>query len=122
MVLWKTPTILWLKVNTDGSVNSHSVASGGILRDYMANFCGGYAQNIRIQKVLHAELMAMIFAMEIADKKGWSHIFREGDACADRLESMGHSFVVYNWWDSLPLVLRDTFLREKLGVPSYRLV
>ncbi|MCI88605.1 hypothetical protein A2U01_0109892, partial [Trifolium medium] len=41
MVLWKTPTISWLKVNTDGSVNLHSAVSSGIFRDYMANFRGG---------------------------------------------------------------------------------
>jgi hypothetical protein len=52
----------------------------------------------------------------------WSHIFREGNACADRLASMGHSFVAFNWWDSLSLVLRDNFLRDKLGVSSYRLI
>ncbi|MCI19130.1 RNA-directed DNA polymerase (Reverse transcriptase) [Trifolium medium] len=70
MVLWKTPTISWLKVNTDGFVNLHSAASGGIFRDYMANFRGVYAQTIGNQTVLHAELMAIILAMEIANKKG----------------------------------------------------
>jgi ribonuclease HI len=130
----------------------------------MANFRGGYAQNIGNETVLHAELMAMILAMEIANKKGWkylwiesdsksallafenhtivpwtlqnrwanclqlglllrwSHIFKEGNVCADILASMGHSLVAFNWWDSLLLVLRDDFLRDKLGVPSYRLV
>jgi hypothetical protein len=52
----------------------------------------------------------------------WSHIFREGNACADRLASMGYSFVAFNWWDSLPLVLQDDLLRAKLDVPSYRMV
>jgi hypothetical protein len=51
-----------------------------------------------------------------------SHIFREGNACVDKLASMGHSMVAFNWWDSLSLVLRDDFLRDKLGVPGYRLV
>jgi hypothetical protein len=30
MVLWKTPTISWLKVNTNGSVNFHFCCEGGI--------------------------------------------------------------------------------------------
>ncbi|KAK2432986.1 hypothetical protein QL285_018299 [Trifolium repens] len=50
----------------------------------------------------------------------WSHIFREGNASAGKLASMGHSFVAFNWWESLLLVLRDDILRDKLGVPSYR--
>jgi hypothetical protein len=42
----------------------------------MAIFCGGYTQNIRIQTVLHAELMVMILAMEVAAKKGRKTLFK----------------------------------------------
>jgi hypothetical protein len=54
-----------------------------------------------------------------------SHIFREGNVCADILVSMEHSFVAFNWLDFLPLVLQDDrmiFLRDKLRVPSYPMV
>jgi hypothetical protein len=51
----------------------------------------------------------------------WSHIFRESNICADRLASMRHSFVAFIWWDYLPLVSQDDFLRVKLDVPNYQL-
>ncbi|PNY03671.1 hypothetical protein L195_g000078 [Trifolium pratense] len=71
LVLWKTPIIGWLKANTDGSVTSVSAVSGGLFRDYMANFRGGFAQKITGLSVLHAELMALILAMESGIIYGW---------------------------------------------------
>ncbi|MCI03920.1 RNA-directed DNA polymerase (Reverse transcriptase), partial [Trifolium medium] len=66
MVLWCSPCIGWMKVNTDGSVYSTSAACGGLFRDYLANFRGGFAQKISSLSVLHAEIMALILAMEMA--------------------------------------------------------
>ncbi|GAU31973.1 hypothetical protein TSUD_359180 [Trifolium subterraneum] len=162
MVMWCTPSIGWTKVNTDGSVNSNSAACGGLFRDYLANFRGGYAQKISNLSVLHAEIMALIIAMELAHSKNWyhiwlesdsmnalrafedinvvpwnlrnrwsnclhlgptlkwSHIFREGNACADKLASLGHACPQLRWWSSIPSTLRDEFLHDKLGLPQYR--
>ncbi|GAU50560.1 hypothetical protein TSUD_180300 [Trifolium subterraneum] len=50
----------------------------------------------------------------------WSHIYREGNSCADKLANLGHSFAQFKWWDSLPLELQDDFLRDKLGLPCSR--
>jgi hypothetical protein len=68
-VLWRTPTIGWLKMNTDGSVISTLTTSGGLFRDYLVNFRGGFAQQISGIPVLHAELIALILAMEVAYSK-----------------------------------------------------
>jgi ribonuclease HI len=161
LILWKTPVFAWIKANTDGSATHDSAACGGIFRDHTAKFCGGFAQKVP-GTVIHAELMAMILAMELAYSKGWknlwlesdsktallafennnmvpwdlrnrwlncrsldtnlrwSHIYREGNSCADKLANLGHSFVHLKWWDSLPLELRDDFLRDKLGIPCFR--
>jgi hypothetical protein len=49
-----------------------------------------------------------------------SHIFREGNACADSLANHGHGVEDSAWWDSLPLFLGDQFLYDKMGLPCYR--
>jgi hypothetical protein len=69
MVLWKTPSFGWIKANTDGSVTVGSAASGGLFRDYMANFRGAFVQKISGHYVLHSELTTLILAMEIAHSR-----------------------------------------------------
>ena len=49
-----------------------------------------------------------------------SHIFREGNSCADKLASMGHSSVGVVWLDSLPIDLKLDFYRDRCGFPNYR--
>ncbi|GAU50362.1 hypothetical protein TSUD_409350 [Trifolium subterraneum] len=78
VVFWRTLSIGWMKVNTDGSVVNSSAASGGLFRDYMANFRGGFAQKISGLSVLHAELMALILAMELAHSK--QYLWLESDS------------------------------------------
>ncbi|KAK2386846.1 hypothetical protein QL285_060688 [Trifolium repens] len=80
LVLWRTPVIGWMKANTDGSVTNGSAVCGGLFRDYMGNFHGGYAQKIETVSVLHVELMTLIFAMELANSKGWKYLWLESDS------------------------------------------
>jgi hypothetical protein len=49
-----------------------------------------------------------------------THIFREGNICADKLVSHGHFIADSTWWDSIPSFLYDSFLHDKLGLPCYR--
>jgi hypothetical protein len=49
-----------------------------------------------------------------------SHIFREGNCCADFLANLGHSMVGTNWLDTLPGALRFDFFRDRCGLPNYR--
>ncbi|GAU20576.1 hypothetical protein TSUD_33230 [Trifolium subterraneum] len=149
------------QVNTDSSVTDGSAASGGMFRDYMANFRGAFAQKISGHSVLHSELTALILAMEIAHSRQWnfiwlesdslnalqafdnitivpwdlrnrwsncfmlgltlkwSHICREGNACADKLANIGHFHTRTRWWESLPSMLHDDFLSDRLGIPQY---
>jgi hypothetical protein len=50
----------------------------------------------------------------------WSHIYREGSSCADKIANLGRACESLEWWDSLPHLLQDDFLLDKLGIPQYR--
>jgi ribonuclease HI len=50
-----------------------------------------------------------------------SHIFREGNCCADKLASLGHYSVGEIWMDNLPTDLSLDFFRDRCGFPNYRL-
>jgi len=49
-----------------------------------------------------------------------SHIYREGNCCADKLAALGHSMVGAVWLDTLPDELKIDFFRDRCGLPNYR--
>ncbi|KAF1862973.1 hypothetical protein Lal_00018817 [Lupinus albus] len=49
-----------------------------------------------------------------------SHLYREGNACADKLASFGVSSKVYTWWDVTPWFIFEEFNTNRLGLPNYR--
>ncbi|XP_024636367.1 uncharacterized protein [Medicago truncatula] len=49
-----------------------------------------------------------------------SHIFREGNCCADKLAFIGHSLTSTVWFDSLPPTLAVDFARDRSGLPNFR--
>jgi ribonuclease HI len=49
-----------------------------------------------------------------------SHIYREGNNCADKLANLGHSIVGDIWLDNLPAALNIDFFRDRCGLPNYR--
>jgi len=55
LVLWKTPTAPWLKVNTDGSVIGGYAACGGLFRDHSGTFRGAFVCNIGTHSVFYAD-------------------------------------------------------------------
>ncbi|KAF1860066.1 hypothetical protein Lal_00027917 [Lupinus albus] len=50
-----------------------------------------------------------------------SHIFRDGNACVDRLASFGLNSRMDNWWNNPPNFLLDVIYRNTLSFPNYRL-
>lgn len=46
-----------------------------------------------------------------------SHIYREGNNCADRLAAFGLANRNYTWWDSIPSSIRPDFFRNRLDCP-----
>ncbi|CAJ2653183.1 unnamed protein product [Trifolium pratense] len=153
MVLWQTPIFSWVKANTDGSLINNSAACGALFRDHTANFLGGFTSKLSFKSVLHAELMSIIFAMDLAHNKGWSklwiesdsqvalgafkdievvpwnlrnrwgnclsldlniyysHIYREGNTCADKLASLVHSGQHFTWFNNIPVCIKDEFFK-----------
>jgi hypothetical protein len=49
-----------------------------------------------------------------------SHIFREGNGCADTMTSLGHDLTVTSWYHSMPALLAVDFARDRHGLPNYR--
>ncbi|GAU46013.1 hypothetical protein TSUD_401350 [Trifolium subterraneum] len=162
LVCWKAPCDRFLKVNTDGSLISATSACGAIFRDKHGTYFGSFSCKINCQSVLHAELMAIILAIEQALERGWlhlwvesdsqvaiqasknfsivpwdlrnrwsncfshnmqllfSHVFREGNCCADKLANHGHNITGFHWWDFMPPFLQEDFYRDRYGVPYFR--
>jgi len=86
-VVWKPPTITWVKVNTDGSVIGLNASCGGIFRDYRGTFLGCFANNVGHVSGFEAELMGLILAMEFAVRKQWTRLWIECDS-----SSVVHAF------------------------------
>jgi len=49
-----------------------------------------------------------------------SHIFKEGNCCADLLANMGHSLQGTIWFSVLPQALQADYFRVRCGMPNYR--
>jgi len=49
-----------------------------------------------------------------------SHIFREGNCCADTLANLGHSMIGEIWLDTLPDEVKADFFRDRCSLPNYR--
>jgi hypothetical protein len=49
-----------------------------------------------------------------------SHVYREGNCCADKLADFGHSITGSVWIGSLPRPLAADFFRDRVGLPNYR--
>jgi hypothetical protein len=49
-----------------------------------------------------------------------SHIFREGNSCANKLAALDHSIFGEIWLDILPDEVKIDFYRGRYGLPNYR--
>ena len=51
-----------------------------------------------------------------------SHIYREGNACADSLANLALSFPSFElfWSDIIPDLIRGEYIRNRLGMPNFR--
>ena len=80
LVVWKPPTISWVKANTDGSGIYHNASCGGIFRDFRGTFLGCFASNVGRGSVFDAEILGLIFAMEFVAKHNWNRLWLECDS------------------------------------------
>jgi len=51
-----------------------------------------------------------------------THIFREGNHCANKLANLSLSSRNFTWWNVVHRDLREDFARNKLGIPCFRSV
>jgi ribonuclease HI len=51
-----------------------------------------------------------------------SHIYREGNSCADGLANLGHNLHEMTIWFSLSQTIRESFILNWQGRPNYRFV
>jgi hypothetical protein len=85
-VLRKTPQFIWVKVKHGWVSCWHDTpplaACGGLFRDFIGNYRGGFALKLGSVSVLHAELLAMIHAMKFAHRNSWHNLWIESDSTA----------------------------------------
>ena len=72
----------WIKVNVDGAIsNDRSRASiGGLFRDELGNWKGGFYMKISQDSVIGAELRAILMGLQLAWDKGFRKVVIESDA------------------------------------------
>jgi len=117
-IRWKFPSLGWVKINNDGAAKGYSglATCGGIFHGSMGKFIEASSAFLEVQTVLVAEFYGIIHAMKEAQKMGFTartnvpwmfrnqwntclnysrkirfrvtHIFREGNACADKLANL----------------------------------
>jgi len=48
-----------------------------------------------------------------------THIYREGNKCADILANTGLSIVSHQWFDQPPANIRANLVTNKIGLPKF---
>lgn len=56
----ETPSIVWVKVITDGPVKNGWVAAGAIVKDSKTGYLGGYSYNRGRVTILQTEMLRVI--------------------------------------------------------------
>lgn len=51
-----------------------------------------------------------------------THVYREGNCCADALANEGLTLDVFTVWLEIPAFIRGNFVRDRLGMPNYRFI
>ncbi|XP_057779536.1 uncharacterized protein LOC130998119 [Salvia miltiorrhiza] len=81
-VHWWPPAGHWIKVNTDGSALGApgNIAVGGVFRDNFGWVRGCFHFKGGVGFAFEAELLAAIYAINIADNRGWRSLWIEADS------------------------------------------
>ncbi|MCI00723.1 ribonuclease H protein [Trifolium medium] len=76
-IIWQPPSLNWVKCNSYGASkgNFGPSACGGIFRDNQANDLDCFASNLGVGDAFSAELIGAITAIEIAQRRGWNHLW-----------------------------------------------
>ncbi|KAK1568870.1 hypothetical protein Q3G72_029974 [Acer saccharum] len=82
LLLWNPPSLDWVKLNVDGSMDpdSGSIAAGGVIRDHKKNWLGGFTLNKGMGSVIEVELWGIFEGLKIAWKAGYKKVIVETDS------------------------------------------
>ncbi|VVA41098.1 PREDICTED: Ribonuclease H [Prunus dulcis] len=81
-VMWHLPCFGSVKINTDGTHKSESskAGSGGVFHDYEGHVLGAFSANLDVPSAVHAEVLAVIKAIELAWLHAWHNVWIETDS------------------------------------------
>jgi ribonuclease HI len=81
-IRWKCPNESWIKLNCDGAHYKFVdlARCGGLLRDSNDQWIQGRTQKIGTCDSLHAEMWGMYVGLELARRKGVTHLIVESDS------------------------------------------
>jgi len=51
-----------------------------------------------------------------------THIYREGNICADSLANLGLNVSSFVWWQDVPNIVRRDVISNMLGMPNFKFV
>lgn len=79
---WKYPDEDWVKLNVDGCSkgNPGKVGAGGVIRDHMGSWIGGFARNIGTCSSVTAELWAIYVGLQLTWEKGFRNVVLESNS------------------------------------------
>jgi ribonuclease HI len=115
-VFWMPPSFSWTKCNTDGAALGcpGQASCAGVFRDNNTTFLGCFTVNLGIYSAFHAELIGVMYAIEIAFEKGWWNLWVETDSVlvtlAFKSPSMVPWFLRNRWLNCLHLSSNMNFI------------
>jgi ribonuclease HI len=79
---WTRPGNGWVKCNTDGAViaQNHQAGCGGVFRDELGSWMGGFTRMVGNCSVIMAELWGILSALQFVQEKGYQKIVIETDS------------------------------------------
>lgn len=99
LINWVPSLKGWLKLNTDQAAQrAFGIAGcGGIIRDHLGQWCGGFTAYIRVANALEAEAWGLYFGLSLAWNKGYGKVLVETNSkvLVDLLQHLPNAHPLY---------------------------
>ncbi|KAL0928426.1 hypothetical protein M5K25_000307 [Dendrobium thyrsiflorum] len=80
IVRWSLPKFPYCKLNSDGSVKNNMAGGGGIVRNHLGHVLAAYAIPLHTTNVPTAELLALLYGLNLCMRMGITKVWIEVDA------------------------------------------